>query len=145
MDFDDIPTRPICKPCASWYRGCRGIPSGAGLHFIGYGRDFDTLGNNGSGIEAYAKGRFFTVTGQVVGGTLSDLSFIVGTLKPEHGRHAPAKPRLQPNTQARQERARDFTAGLSDDRLMDDLRGALDYLNADDYEEWINVGRRSRH
>lgn len=143
VDFDDIPTRPHLQALRELVPGVVEVsPSGAGLHFIGYGRDFDTLGNNGSGIEAYAKGRFFTVTGQVVGGTLSDLSqFIVGTLKPEHGRHAPAKPRLQPNTQARQERARDFTAGLSDDRLIDDLRGALDYLNADDYEEWINVGQ----
>jgi len=38
-------------------------PSGNGVHAIGYGRSFKTLGSNGSGIEAYASKRYFTVTG----------------------------------------------------------------------------------
>ncbi len=41
-------------------------PSGDGLHAIGNGPLFQTLPANGSGIEAYAQGRFFTVTTNVV-------------------------------------------------------------------------------
>ena len=37
-----------------------------GVHAIGYGRHFQVLGSNSSGVEAYASGRFFTVTEQTI-------------------------------------------------------------------------------
>ena len=37
-------------------------PSENGIHTIGYGRHFETLGPNSTGTEAYAASRYFTVT-----------------------------------------------------------------------------------
>ncbi|TCT20276.1 AAA family ATPase [Thiobaca trueperi] len=60
-------------------------PSGTGLHAIGYGLPFKSLGSNQSGIEAYAAGRYFTVTGDAVRGDIEDVSaFVVETLAPLH-------------------------------------------------------------
>ena len=38
-------------------------PSGAGLHGIGYGRQFATIPNCETGIEAYSTGQYMTFTG----------------------------------------------------------------------------------
>lgn len=140
VDFDDIPTRPHLQALREKAPGVVEVsPSGDGLHFIGYGRDFDTLGSNASGIEAYAKGRYFTVTEQVVGGELVDLSeFVEAALRPKHQRHAPAKPQRE---QIQQQPRRQDLAPLHDERkLLDDLSAALAYLKADDYGEWIDAG-----
>ncbi len=45
-------------------------PSGNGVHSIGYGRSFKTLGSNGTGVEAYSSKRYFTVTGEYLRGDL---------------------------------------------------------------------------
>lgn len=37
-------------------------PSNLGMHAIGIGRQFKSLGSNRSGVEAYSSARFFTVT-----------------------------------------------------------------------------------
>jgi hypothetical protein len=61
-------------------------PSGNGLHAIGLGQCFAALGSNETGIEAYAAGRYFTVTGNAVRGAPEDLSaFVRDTLVPKHG------------------------------------------------------------
>lgn len=49
-------------------------PSGNGVHAIGYGRSFKTLGANKSGVEAYSVGRYFTVTGNYLRGDLECLA-----------------------------------------------------------------------
>lgn len=61
-------------------------PSGIGFHAIGYGPAFSTLGNNGTGIEAYTCKRYFTVTGkQIHSDTICDLSsFVSEKLAPLH-------------------------------------------------------------
>ncbi len=62
-------------------------PSGKGLHAIGFGGEFHPLGSNGTGIEAYAGARYFTVTGDAVrNDQIGDLvSFIEKVLLPRHG------------------------------------------------------------
>lgn len=49
-------------------------PSGNGLHAIGYGRPFKTLGPNGTGVEAYSGKRYFTFTGWYLRGDLECLA-----------------------------------------------------------------------
>lgn len=52
-------------------------PSKNGFHAIGYGKEFKSLGSNGTGTEAYTGKRYFTVTGQKVRGELCDVSEFV--------------------------------------------------------------------
>ena len=89
IDLDDMPTRPALTALAPELPGyTETSPSGNGMHAIGYGRPFATLGNNASGIEAYAGGRYLTVTGKGAGihplACLAD--FVEQRLKPLHGR-----------------------------------------------------------
>ena len=85
VDLDNLPGRPelqsIVLPSYT-----ETSPSGTGRHAIGYGRAFATLGSNTSGIEAYAAGRYFTVTGVDPAGDLCDLAdFVESRLAPMHG------------------------------------------------------------
>jgi hypothetical protein len=63
-------------------------PSGNGVHAIGYGKPFNNLGSNASGIEAYSEKRYFTVTGTVlIGDSICDLSgFVADILVELHGK-----------------------------------------------------------
>ncbi len=62
IDLDDIVGNRLAD-LANTVAGYVEIsPSGLGAHAIGYGRHFATLGSNQTGIEAYAAGRFFTLT-----------------------------------------------------------------------------------
>ena len=86
IDLDHIDENPVLQDFAKTLPGyVETSPSGRGLHAIGYGLAFRSLGSNATGIEAYAKGRYFTVTGQVVRGDIEDVSEYVNTrLKPAH-------------------------------------------------------------
>ena len=71
VDLDDIEANGLSDIATRWVRGDfagKGYveisPSGHGLHILGYGRAFAPLGTNGSGIEVYTGGRFFTFTGK---------------------------------------------------------------------------------
>lgn len=65
IDLDDLPGHPELADLASRLPGyVERSPSGDGLHAIGYGGPFDSLASNSSGIEAYSKARFFTITGR---------------------------------------------------------------------------------
>ena len=105
-------------------------PSGDGVHALGVGKHFAPMGSNGSGVEAYASGRFFTVTGDAIGGDLEDISgFVLSTLQPLHG-----KPK------ARKADDPDEPEPVSvDEQVVRDLRAALGYLDADDREVWVSA------
>ena len=61
VDLDGLePVNGLEPPRGAWVEPS---PSGRGWHVLGRGQAFPTLGSNKSGIEAYAGGRFFTVTG----------------------------------------------------------------------------------
>ena len=67
IDFDHLDQHPELVKLINFLPGYRErSPSGNGVHAIGFGRHFRALGSNASGIEAYASGRFFTVTGDAL-------------------------------------------------------------------------------
>lgn len=109
-------------------------PSGEGAHAIGYGLRFDTLGSNGSGIEAYAGGRYFTVTENCIrdSGLVCLASFVAQALKPRHG-------------------AGKAAANVSGVELISldaatkrDIRSALASMRSDDRALWISIGHALR-
>ncbi len=140
IDLDNIVATGVTDIADLWTRGpCAGLgyvemsPSGTGLHLIGYGRQFQALGANSSGIEAYASGRFFTFTGKPV---VSDspcrpidlAEYVEQELAPRHGSpRASAKPGGVEVTPV-------------DDATKRDLRSALLSMRADDYHQWIRMG-----
>jgi primase-polymerase (primpol)-like protein len=64
IDLDNIAEHPGLVEIVKVLPGyVERSPSGNGVHAIGYGKHFQTLGSNGTGVEAYAGGRFFTITG----------------------------------------------------------------------------------
>ncbi|MFE3837834.1 AAA family ATPase [Pseudogemmobacter sonorensis] len=105
-------------------------PNG-GVHAIGYGRKFASLASNGSGYEAYAGGRYFTVTTKCIHDPQpTDLApFVVQAIAPRHGagKAAPAAP------PARKQ------AGPLDAATMAQLADALRFFMPDDRGEWIKV------
>lgn len=88
IDLDDIKANGLASIADSMPGYVERSPSGNGAHAIGYGERFDTLGANGSGIEAYAAGRYFTVTERAIRhAALIDLAPIVlRDLAPLHGK-----------------------------------------------------------
>lgn len=133
IDLDDLPNRSHLGDIADDLPGYTEVsPSGRGKHAIGYGKPFVSLGSNSTGIEAYARGRFFTVTGAGAGihppTCLAD--FVEQCLKPIHGSRPIAAPSGEAVTQY--ERASPQT--------IKDLRSALLSMRADDRELWVRMG-----
>lgn len=132
VDFDHVAEHADLGPLIDAAPGYLEFsPSRNGAHAIGYGRPFATLGSNGSGIEAYSAGRFFTVTGAALrpGGGLADLSGLVERCIPVHAAHKRAPGPLI-----------DRPVIDTDDRVLGELADALRYLDADDRDTWIGVG-----
>jgi len=88
VDLDHLSEHPELSGIAERLGGyVEWSPSGDGLHGVGYGRAFDTLGSDRSGTEAYAKARYFTVTGDRVRGEVEDLAgFVARELVPLRGK-----------------------------------------------------------
>ncbi|MCC7393285.1 MAG: AAA family ATPase [Sphingomonadaceae bacterium] len=107
-------------------------PSGKGLHAIGYGRHFAALGSNGSGIEAYSGGRFFTFTGNKIrdGEIVCIADHVENALAPLHRAKA-----LNPSPAAKASAAVQVSA-----QTVADLRSALNHMRSDDYGFWIEMG-----
>lgn len=105
--------------------------SGSGVHAIGYGRAFATLGSNGSGIEAYCGGRFFVVTGDKAGGSVECIAdYVEETLADMRGSLEGSPREVRESQPARQ----------ATPEQIADLRSALNFLRPDDYQLWIQVG-----
>ncbi len=133
VDFDNLASRPELALLAD--DGLPGYtessPSGDGLHAIGYGRAFQPLGSNSTGIEAYSGGRFFTVTGEGSGlGELTDLAdYVDRVLRPRHSAAA------SPSASAQ-------VLEYVDPRTLSELRSALASMRADDRSLWVANGQR---
>ncbi|NTT85737.1 AAA family ATPase [Tabrizicola fusiformis] len=140
IDFDDIVDNRLHDLADVWARGegqayayAEYSPSGAGIHIIGYGRQFAPLGSNPTGIEAYSSGRFFTVTENALrdDGSLMDLApHVEKQLAPRHalGR-APTASSGAP-----------VEVVQVDAKTVSTLRSALTHLRADDRQLWVSVG-----
>ena len=107
-------------------------PSGDGWHSIGYGRKFDALGSNETGIEAYSHGRYFTVTGECagIGNPCCIADYIENVLRPIHSRG------IKKPEQVNQEITK------VTDKTISELRSALLSMRADDRELWQKNGHR---
>ena len=131
VDLDKIDTRPGLRVIAEDLPGyTERSPSGRGLHAIGYGREFKSLGNNGAGIEAYCRGRFFTVTGDSSGGTVRCIADHVERVL------APLRAPLMSTASTSPTSA----CHPASPETIVDLRSALDHLRADDRDLWIRMG-----
>ncbi|WP_398308352.1 DUF3987 domain-containing protein [Zoogloea sp.] len=134
VDLDNVPDRPELGDLVPDLPGyTETSPSGRGYHAIGYGPHFPALGSNSTGIEAYAAGRFFTVTGEGAGiGEPCDLSdFVASRLAPMHKGMASNAPTTTPEA---------APAQYVDAAVQRDLRSALTALRADDRDTWVRMG-----
>jgi RecA-family ATPase len=130
IDLDDIAAHPALEFIGEkLFTYCERSPSKKGCHYIGFGRAFRSLGANGTGIEAYSAGRYFTLTGDALNHhDLIDLAdFVEGTLLPLHSPGKQASESLQPVTQVT-------------DHTLRDLRLALFATSADSYTHWVAMG-----
>lgn len=127
IDLDAIPDGQLDQWAALLPGYVEVSPSGKGLHAIGYGRPFASLGSNGSGFEAYASGRYFTFTNETrKNEPLVCLADVVETkVAPLHSRPAGA-----------------ITAEpvWVDPKTASELRSALSSLRSDDRELWVRMG-----
>jgi len=112
-------------------------PSGKGLHAIGYGRQFDALGPNGSGIEAYCAGRYFTFTDNVIRDDLLVClaDHVETVLAGPHKSLSHALISGRSNISAENCEVTQVSA-----ETVADLRSALLSMRADDYGHWIDIG-----
>lgn len=141
VDLDAMSQRPhLYTIAADLMRQtyCETSPNGDGIHAIGYGAPFVSMGSTSDGIEAYAGGRFFTVTGHSVGATgVCDLSGFVETqLRPKRGGavSVPRPPVAAPSW---------VMASVTPEQVVE-LRSALLSMRSDDRALWIEVGMALR-
>jgi hypothetical protein len=135
IDLDDIPNRPALEHIAKDLPGyTESSPSGKGMHAIGYGRHFASLGSNQSGVEAYSAGRFFTVTAEgVCTNPITCLAdFVEQQIKTVHKGSTP----LTTATQSGNE----FQVKHVSEQTIRDLRSALLFMRADDRGLWVKIG-----
>lgn len=136
IDLDDLSKHPGHHELKDDLPGyTEQSPGGDGWHALGYGPTFASANEKAVGIEFYAGGRFFTVTGDYGGGEPEDLSgFIAARLRPIIEGYKGARGNAAPKPEA----------APADSELVTDLRSALCYLNHDNREEWIAVGHALR-
>jgi archaellum biogenesis ATPase FlaH len=132
IDIDGISDHPELSDVVSDLPGyTEKSPSGNGMHAIGYGRKFETLGSNSTGIEAYSSGRFFTVTADYSG------------MHPPSCLAAFVEKRLAPMHRSKAKSAETYDDSICESITsgqMTDLRSALFHLRADDRELWVQIG-----
>jgi hypothetical protein len=132
IDLDDLGTNGLSELANALSGYVETSPSGKGVHAIGFGRQFQTLGSNGSGVEAYSKGRFFTFTGKIIcdGELVCLADHVENVLAPRHKATAPRALQAAKVPVILQVSA----------QTVADLRSALNHMRSDDYALWIEVG-----
>ena len=138
VDFDDLSKWPELTEMAPQLPGyVERSPSGDGYHAIGYGMPFETIGSNKNfdGIEAYSRGRFFTVTGDALDPESRDIEdlepFVVERLLPIKRKRREERIQEPINTTPDAE---------SSGTVIDDLRSALTVIPSDDRHLWVRLG-----
>jgi hypothetical protein len=129
VDLDDVRQNQLADPANEVPGYVEFSPSGEGAHAIGYGRAFATLGSNGSGIEAYAAGRYFTVTEHPIrdSGPVCLATYVEQALAPRHGA-------------ARSPSTGTVETVPVDAKTVTELRSALMHMPADGYDLWVSMG-----
>lgn len=135
IDFDDVEQNHLGREANEAPGYVEFSPSGKGAHAIGYGRRFASLGSNGSGVEAYAAGRFFTVTEHRI---RDGAQVCLG----DYTEHVLAQ---------RHSAARATGSGTGsvelvpvDPKTVTELRSALNHMRSVDYHLWIRTGMALR-
>ncbi|WP_176482759.1 AAA family ATPase [Sphingobium sp. D43FB] len=128
IDFDHVQEKGLADLANTVPGYVERSPSGSGAHAIGYGRHFVTLGSNGTGIEAYAAGRYFTVTEWPIrdGGLVCLAGHVEQVLAPRHG--------IGRTASASTEQV------CVDAKVVTELRSALFHMRADEYDVWYRMG-----
>jgi len=142
VDLDGLSQRPELLPVVAQLVAityCEMSPSGNGIHAIGYGAPFASMGSTSDGIEAYAGGRFFTVTGQAVADpVVTDLQpYVESELRPRRGAAAPRVP--SPPVAAPSW----VLASVTPEQVVE-LRSALCSMRSDDRSLWVDIGMALR-
>lgn len=134
IDFDAIEDNLLSVLVDSLPGYVETSPSGMGLHAIGYGRTFRTLGPNGSGIEAYSGGRYFTVTQS----TIRDSELVCLA---DHVETKLAGLHKSCATSALSSAAKVEPAAVRvSAQVIADLQSALCHVSSDEYGTWIAIG-----
>lgn len=133
IDLDNVPENRLSALANDLPGYVELSPSGKGCHAIGYGRPFATLGNR-NGVEAYAGGRYFTVTENMIrdGGLVCLADFVAQRVAPVHAAGRTEDASTAP--------AGAYEVEEVDARTKSDLRSALNFIPADDRAVWIAVG-----
>ncbi|MES9958550.1 MAG: DUF3987 domain-containing protein [Sedimenticola sp.] len=106
-------------------------PSGEGVHSIGFGQGLPSLGSNGTGVEFYSSGRYFTFThDELRDGPLQDLASIYPKLQAWHSKKVAPTGLQQHHAQLE----------VLPEYVVVDIRSALASLESDDRNLWVNVG-----
>lgn len=132
IDLDNLPDHPELAHIAEDLPGyTEQSPSGKGMHAIGYGRAFASMGSNGTGIEAYSSGRYFTVTaeGSGIHPPVCLAGFVEHRLRPLHGKKT-----------SQSETHESETFEQVSPAVIKGLRSALLFMRADDRELWQRMG-----
>lgn len=134
IDFDDVRQNQLADRANEVPGYVEVSPSGQGAHAIGYGRAFATLGSNGTGIEAYAAGRYFTVTEHPIrdSGPVCLAAYVEQVLAPRH-------------SAARTSQASASVETVPvDAKTIAELRSALAHMPSDDRDLWVRMGMALR-
>lgn len=134
IDLDDFGAHPHLQAEVDDLPGyVEYSPSNAGVHAIGLGTQFIAMPSDGSGVEAYSSGRFFTVTGRAIrdSGPV-DLTEAVNRIAVHRTKSAGV------TSAAANEADWACIFELTADRERD-LRSALAYLDSAPRDLWVRV------
>lgn len=133
VDLDDVRANGLADLADTAPGYVEMSPSGDGAHAVGYGRHFTTLGANGTGVEAYAGGRYFTVTEVPIrdSGLACLAPFVEQTLAPRHSvRRATGTSSVE--------------LIQVDAKTVAELRSALLTMRSNDRHLWVRMGHALR-
>jgi primase-polymerase (primpol)-like protein len=105
-------------------------PSGTGVHVICKAK-FPGGGGKRGQVEMYEAGRFFTMTGEHVGGTRPTIEDRQGAVAALYNEHFQREERTQ---------AKDHKQSTLSAAEIERIRSALCCISAADYEVWLRVG-----
>ena len=132
VDLDDIDKNSLTQIVDELPGYVEWSPSQKGVHSINYGEKLPSLGSNGTGVEFYASGRYFTVTNDIIrDGSLQDIGQVYHKLEAWHSKKVAPTGLALPSTGPLVQLAEEVTA---------DIRSALAHLSAEDYDLWIKAG-----
>lgn len=149
IDLDgmiDADTGEISERCSDIIKACDSYtelsPSGKGVHIICSG-ETETFKSNKVGIEVFAGRQYFTFTAKPWPGAPQDVRALSGTALRRlratvKGSKTPPAPKAQPAASPPPNAAGGRQRSLAESVAL--AEEALSHLDADDYQQWIDIG-----